>query len=79
MQVKIRHTKDSESIHFANISNPGEIENIVKEMARAGGVIVCRNGNRQIALDPSSQLRYDFILTEKSFYAEIVVHDEPQA
>lgn len=79
MHVKIRHKNDEEPVYLCTVPGPENVEGVVKAIARAGGVIMRRNGQVIATHDPSSQLRYDFIFTEKSIYAEIVVHDEPQA
>lgn len=78
MKVKIRHEKDTESAFLCEVNAPDEVEPIVKSLARAGGVIISKSGRTKVTQEPSSQLRYDFILTEKEFYAEIVVHDDRQ-
>lgn len=75
MKVKIRHEKDTESVLLCNVNGPDDVESVVKALARSGGGIVSKSGNREASDEPSSKLRYDFVLTEKEFYAEIVVHD----
>jgi len=80
VKVKIRHEKDSEAVLLCHVSGPDSVEGVVKSLSRAGGVIVTKGGTHSIPAEPSAQLRYDFILTDKEFYAEIVVHsDEPKA
>lgn len=78
MDVKIRHKSDGESIALCKVNRPGDVEGVVKELARAGGVIIRRDGKeRYISIsEPTNQLHYEYVLTEKEFFAEIVVHTD---
>lgn len=81
MRIVIRQENDLEPIHLCRVNGPEDVEGVVKTIARAGGVILrkeCEGGHR-VATDPTSQLRYDFILTEKDFYAEIVIGSSQEA
>lgn len=73
MLVKIRHERDKEPVNFCTIFKPEEIENVIKTLHRAGGIFVAKTGKQ------SGDLVYRWVYGEKSVYAEIVVHDEPQA
>ena len=73
MDLKIRNSKDKEGVLICTAIRPSEVVSIIKELGRAGGVHV--GGSDK----PNADLRYRFVLGPHSFYAEIVVHDEPQA
>lgn len=73
MDIKVRKHKDREGVLLCSVIRPSEVVSVVKEISRAGGIHV---GNTD---QPCADLRYRFVMGEHSFYAEIVVHDEPQA